>query len=127
MIRILLLAAALSGAAAVQAQQSCFARNYSSEHLAKNPGQTVRRMQIVFEGLAEGPGTLGTSAGVAVWFRDDARRWTEGFYCPPEAEGGALCAIDCDGGAIRMRWRDADTLLVTTDGFIVGAGVLEAC
>lgn len=117
------MALVLVAAAPALAQQSCFTRVYSPEHLAKNPNQSVREMQVVFEGLAEGPGTLGTSADVAVWFRDDHRRWTAGFYCPPEAEGGTLCAIDCDGGAFRARWKGADTILLTTEwGFNVGAG-----
>lgn len=102
------------------AQQSCWARDYSDAHLAKHPDQVVRQMVVLFEGQADGPGELGQTAGVEVFFRDDPRPWSNGFYCPPDAEGGALCAIDCDGGAFVVSWRDVDTILLKTNGFVVG-------
>lgn len=112
------LALALMGAGA-SAQQACFTREYSIEHLAKQPAQTVRAITVAFDGLATGEGTLGEWADVSVWFRGDGRRWTMGLWCPP---GGASCAVECDGGVFSLRWKGSDTILLKTSGFIVGLG-----
>ena len=117
MIRAAVLAAALAGSVA-DAQQSCFTRTYSDAHLLTQPQQTVKEMQVVFSGSATGPGRLGEFASVAVRFRGETTQWTSGLVC----FDATRCGVECDGGTFTVRWKGADTILLTTGGFIVGLG-----
>lgn len=98
----LLAALFLLGLGGEAAADSCYARDYSDAHMARNPDQIVRRMRLL---LVDEP---YRAALVAVVFRDDARQWSNSMNCfdptgdgRPEAFMG--CAVDCDGGAFYLR------------------------
>jgi hypothetical protein len=89
--------AAVLSAPAVAKENDCYVRVYDAEHLAKNPQQIVRRIQL--ERMAD--------AGVPVYFsirihlKNDKRPWDAGGPC--KAEGTAFrCELDGDSGHVRL-------------------------
>lgn len=116
------LAAAVAGPALAD---SCYVRDYSPEHLRKNPDQVVARMQIRF---IEGEDRY---ADVKVRFRDSDRLFSQGMNCYDDngeiyKDGVLSCSVDCDGGTFVMRPRGDDAVLISTPwGFIVSGGCGE--
>ncbi|MCP5072563.1 MAG: hypothetical protein GY947_04615 [Rhodobacteraceae bacterium] len=100
------------------AQESCFLRNYTDSHLAKNHNQTVRMISIAFEGAARAAVDAGGTAGVNVRFRESNRGYQAFMLCDPS--GNPLwCGVECDGGSATIKWRSKDQILLTTKGFYV--------
>ena len=117
----LILSAALSlSALPTSAQESCFLRVYSDGHMKKNPNQTVKIMSIAFEGAARAGVDAGATAGVNVWFRDNARNYQAFMLCGPDGDK-FWCGVECDGGGATIKWRSKDRILLTTTGFYVDA------
>ena len=104
---------ALLLAGAAQAD-TCYSRAYSDDHLAKNPDQNVRVLNISFHT----DGAL--TAIVSAQFRDDDATYRNTFGCaePPWVDEGVwLCT---DGNFFMTRGYGARSILVYTDGgFIV--------
>lgn len=108
----------------------CFARTYSDAHLAQNPAQVVKDISISFDpnfepghpwmdveveiadqGHAAGTGQGGNMYGQIARCFEDARAGT-----------GWSCAVECDGGVMRIdRLSDAD-LLVRLEYFVLNTG-----
>jgi hypothetical protein len=83
----------------------CYARQYTAEHLAKNPKQQVTAIEIDFE--PNNPdGVLNTAKrfelGFGVQKRGGAEWFTNAGYCTMRA-GGFDCALEGDGGLFRLR------------------------
>lgn len=85
-----------SATAMAQPITGCFVRVYDSNHLAKNPRQTIRRIQ--FQVLAEYD---PVAYGIRVSLKNDRRPWDAGGGCEPE--GSSLrCGLDDDSGRVRI-------------------------
>ena len=101
----------LAGAAQADA---CYSRTYSSEHLAKNPTQTVQALAMSFYT----DGALG--ALVSARFREDDSTYRAEFSCaePPWVDEGVWL---CTGGNFFMTkgYGSRSVLVYTDGGFIV--------
>ena len=110
--------------------EGCFARTYSEAHLAKNPKQVVKDISIAFgdfaddvvpwmdvlveiadQGHAAGRGQGGNTYGQIARCFEDQR-----------ARTGWSCAVECDGGVMRIDRLDAKSLLVRLEYFWMGSG-----
>ncbi|MEM1163398.1 MAG: hypothetical protein AAGJ28_20905, partial [Pseudomonadota bacterium] len=75
MIRLAAAACLMAGlASAVHAD--CYRRTYSQDHMARNPGQSVEMLEVLF-----GRGERAGQAFVRAKFRGDGRLWKNGLYC----------------------------------------------
>ena len=120
---------ALSGVAAT-AQPSgptlgCFERDYSTAHLAQNPRQIVARMVLNFEIDASGSTEIGR---MAVWTANQGRlkgsanagrRFDQFLICWND-ETSARCAVECDGGSMRITRDSGKILQFSTSNLWVG-------
>ena len=118
----------------------CFAREYTAEHLARNPAQSVLRM-VVHGGPNDDPEDVDGFAylGIDVVFADQGQG-AEGAvpgetygqffrcYAGPETTdafadwivpGNVLCHAECDGGTVQISGFDGEVLDLRTDGFVV--------
>ena len=101
---------------------TCFVREYSAEHLRKNPNQNVSEMRLR---LMESPERWATAI---VRFRDTKKEYRQSFGCydPDQKEfpgSFVSCSVDCDGGFFVARKRGKDAILVDVPwGFIVSGG-----
>lgn len=137
---VLLLPAWASATEFVPFPYGCFAREYTAEHLARNPAQSVQRM-IVYGGPNDDPDDLDGFAvlGIDVVFADQGQgvegalpgeTYGQFFRCyagPVATEaradwieaGKVLCHAECDGGTIQIARFDGDVLDLRTGGFMV--------
>lgn len=133
MIRPLVLSLLLAAPAAAQdLPMGCFARSYSSAHLAQNPGQNVAAITAWFRpGTADSGGapTLRVQARLA----NQGRARAEGLggtvlaqtaYCFAE-NASWVCGVECDGGMMEIGRLKGDTLDLTTRYFLIGD--VEGC
>jgi len=93
---------------------ACFIRHYDDQHLAAHPEQNVTDMILLVDGQSQS-GDRSYMSSLAVNFRGLETQMQVSGYCGAvEAEGQASlgCGIECDGGTIAVRMRDADTVLV---------------
>lgn len=113
--------------AATLADERCFRREYSAQHLASQPNQTIRALEIRFE-TQETEFEPLRAAYVTAWFRDREEPFTNQLGCwkPKDTTGYPVdligCAVDCDGGAFLSWYSENDTILIETSGFIVQGG-----
>lgn len=106
-----------------EGRETCYARDYTPEHLASHPDQRVARMllwSVVYpeDVLADQPAGE-FPFGIAVQLRSAAKWFWNTGMCRPE--GDALsCYIECDGGGFAVE-RDgaASVLLRNREGFAV--------
>jgi hypothetical protein len=104
-----------------QAQQSCFVRQYTDDHMRKNPNQVVESIAIRFEGPATNKRTTGEWGDVTAYFNDTPTKFTQTLVCS-SYDFSHWCGVECDGGRAEVRWKDPDTILLTTEGFAVSGG-----
>ena len=83
----------------------CYARQYSAEHLAKNPRQRVVAIEINFQ-PANPDGVVNTAKrfdlGIGVRKRGSAEWFTNSAYCSAENDRFE-CALEGDGGLFQLR------------------------
>jgi len=109
--------AALSFAVDAVANQ-CYRRDYTPEHLAKNPGQSIEMLQVLF--ITEGD----FFAQAKAMFRDDPTIHQTDLICwTPEGAGDytVTCGVECDGGRFTTVLDERDEILLKTQGFLIGA------
>ena len=108
-----------------RAENSCYERVYSKEHLNKHPGQRVR--QIRFDHFPQTYGTEDASGNirfgpktaelyfvVSVSFRGSDQVFTDGGFCYPEGQM-YRCQIECDGGGFYLKDRDGGSILLLNE------------
>lgn len=128
-----------STATADDFQTECYHRQYSAEHLSRNPGQNVKEVTVQFRTQdVEGAYSEIVSISVAdvrSLIADTAAmreigavdRWYENtLVCqvfPPHAsdpewyqEGAMTCGVECDGGYFQIASQTEDELIIRTDG-----------
>lgn len=92
---------------------ACFVRVYDEAHLKAHPQQNVTTMTMLVDGEPDDAGRYyALSLGVTFRGSDSQMRASGG--CGATADGVELisCGIDCDGGTIGLRFRDAGSILV---------------
>jgi len=106
-VAVLFAALLAASAAAAQVPEGCFARDYSPEHLAANPGQVVAKMRLsVYDGVAD----------IAVILSDRPDLRAAGL-----AGGAEFAALDCQefgcvsicgDGYFRLDGQDASSITI---------------
>lgn len=128
-----LLSIALATPALAELPSGCFRRDYSADHLARNPNQHVAAIRLNF---TKGDGAMyprfvtvkGRFAdqGRAKLDRVAGRSFTQSAFCT-DTGGKGRCHVECDGGTLDIRALKGDTLEVSTDYFVLeGAEGCEA-
>ncbi|VDC28581.1 hypothetical protein [Pseudogemmobacter humi] len=126
------LTALLAGAlfalpAMAEAPLGCFARDYSADHLRKNPNQHVAALRLNFHNA---PGSPGPVVDVIGRFADQGRArrdglaneyFTQSAFCMDEGRRTS-CYVECDGGGFAIRALKGDVLEIETDYFRVEGG-----
>jgi hypothetical protein len=115
---ILFSAALVALGAPITAQQSCFARQYTAEHMDKNQTQVITSIAIRFQGPATDKSNTGEWGDVTAYFKGEQTKFTQTLYCSLY-EGSHYCGVECDGGRTEVKWKGPDTILLRTDGFVV--------
>jgi hypothetical protein len=95
---------------------ACFARIYDAAHLKGHPKQNVTNMTLLanspYDGEADPARTYNLTLGIgfrALKQQFDAYGGCDGTNA---AQQSLNCYIDCDGGAINVRVRDQNSILV---------------
>ena len=114
---------------------TCWRRVYTDSHMASQPKQTVRVLQVRLPDRVGGGQDTGQygDAYAEAWaiFRDSGQVYRTGLFCypaPPGAPRGAIaCGVECDGGSF-LAWRktNGELLLRTHGGFVIQGGCGEA-
>lgn len=105
---------------------SCYARQYSADHLNKNPNQTVSFLQFghfpsQYKNWNYTPDEGNIPFNIIANFVGDAREYTNSGECRPE-NGTLNCQIECDGGGFILKHKDDGSILLYTrpgNGFVV--------
>ncbi|MFY0633219.1 MAG: hypothetical protein JXQ91_05370 [Vannielia sp.] len=133
-----ILAAGVAGAQEFGGE--CWARDYSAEHLAKYPEQTVERLRIAFkpwEGTAGVAEIRATMADTPYTQADGTagRSYSNILLCslheggagwPDWLEAGKMtCQGECDGGFFQVAELEPGALVIRTEGVAVSDG--EGC
>jgi hypothetical protein len=124
---ILVLAAGLAGAGNAAAGQSdlvrmfgrdpgtaaahaCFQRKYTGAHLASHPDQNVTAM-LAYVSKQEGDDTY-YGVSLQVNFRKMNKPFQIAGSCSQNEAGQLACGIDCDGGSLSVRVKNAQSILI---------------
>ena len=104
------------------ATDSCYARQYSPQHLAKNPEQTVSFIRLDHSpnayDLKFEPETGMVIFDLTIRFKDAAKNYEALGECHPK-DGILKCGIECDGGQFSIKSKDADSILLYNGGRMV--------
>jgi hypothetical protein len=93
------------------AAHACFVRRYVKAHLASHPDQNVTTM-LAYVSKQEGSDPY-YSVNLQVNFRQLNKPFQVSGSCSENAETGALdCGIECDGGSLGVRVKNAQSILV---------------
>ena len=92
--------------------------------MRKNPNQVIDGISIRFEGPATDKSSTGEWGDVTAYFIDSSTKFTNTLYCQM-IDGKRWCGVECDGGGAFITWKDADTSLMKTEGFVVSGGCDE--
>lgn len=97
---------------------ACFMRQYTAEHLASHPHQNVTDIVLLLTGKPKPD--VSYTAGVDFTFRKHKKHFQAYGDCPSvsaDTSAGSdqklACGIDCDGGTIGVKLKDANTVLVS--------------
>ncbi len=108
-------------AAAAVAQDvptGCYFREYSREHLAKNPEQIVKRISIQFTQRDE---VVGADVQVLLADQGHAKRDGFGGMRASETAGNfsepSRFDVECDGGSFHVLRSDASGITIATEWF----------
>lgn len=93
---------------------ACFVRHYDAAHLASHPQQNVTDMLVLVDRPAPVEGDVWYTLALGVNFRNVADQMQVSGGCGAMDDGTKLlgCGVDCDGGQIDVRPRDANSILV---------------
>ncbi len=99
----------------------CFARVYDASHLAQHPKQNVRAMTMLLTTRLEDDGNRGYDLRIGVKFRVSGQTFETQGSCgsihvegePASGAAVAHCGVDCDGGAMDVALKNANSTLVT--------------
>jgi hypothetical protein len=94
---------------------ACFIRHYDAPHLTAHPQQNVTDMLLlVNKPVAEADSERWYTLSLGVRFREVENQFHVEGGCSAMDNGTQLlgCGIDCDGGSIDIRPRDASSVLV---------------
>lgn len=90
--------------APVPGSTACWQRLYSAEHLARHPQQKVTAIRFSLGYHLAGDPALGHGEyAFSIGMATRQRRGTEGGLCHTDDRGRAICAVECDGGAMSVR------------------------
>jgi hypothetical protein len=93
------------------AAHACFVRRYTKAHLASHPDQNVTTM-FAYVSKQEGNDPY-YSISLQVNFRQLNKPFQVSGSCSEDAETGALsCGVECDGGSLSVRVKNAQSILV---------------
>ena len=98
-----------------QTAYACYTRHYDPAHLASHPKQNVVDMALFVDSYIDGDYGRQYSLAIGVHFRRSPTLFQVDGGCNTSADGkNALnCGIDCDGGHIDIRVKDANAILVS--------------
>ncbi len=123
-------------------QEACFGRIYDRGHLASHPQQKTASIHVLrslghrpqselwYPGAREEEikrfrETGGTSVYAFVNFRDRRGSFYNSLICSQDGRDGMLCGVECDGGSFRLKRENANTALLTNNGFVLVGGCGE--
>ena len=94
---------------------ACYTRVYDAVHLTGHPKQNVTSMTLLVSSSVDAESGRQYSAEIGVKFRNASTQFQAGSGCSISDDGKSAlnCPIDCDGGEIDVRLRDANSLLVS--------------
>lgn len=94
---------------------ACYVRRYDAAHLKSHPKQNVGDMTLFVNSFVDGDSGRQYSLVIGVHFRKKATLFQLSGGCSVGSDGkNALnCGIDCDGGRIDVRVKDASSILVS--------------
>lgn len=98
-----------------QPAQACFIRHYDQPHLKVHPEQNVTDMLMFVDSTVDAEYGRGYSLSLGVNFRGVEHQMQVSGGCgATDVEGDGLlgCGIDCDGGWIGVRVKDANAMYV---------------
>jgi hypothetical protein len=97
---------------------ACYSRAYDTAHMKAHPNQNVTEMMLLVSSSVDPESGRQYSAEIGVKFRSLKTQFQSGSGCNISTDGKSAlnCPIDCDGGEIDVRLRDADSLLVAIPG-----------
>ncbi len=97
---------------------ACFMRQYTADHLASHPHQNVTDIVLLLTGKPKPD--VSYTAGVDFTFRKHKKHFQAYGDCPSVSADTSTgsdqklaCGIDCDGGTIAVKLKDANTVLVS--------------
>lgn len=94
----------------------CYARQYSAEHMTKNPEQTVSYIRFDHFGYDGDEEEFELDSGEVIFdlivqFKNSHRKFGDTGKC--RADGNVLeCAIECDGGQFDVKPKGKDSILI---------------
>jgi hypothetical protein len=96
---------------------ACFTRHYDEAHLKAHPKQNVTDMSLLVDSTYDSfndPVGRNYSLSIGVNFRKVDRPFDVSGSCSQMTEDNGLlhCGVDCDGGQIDVRLKDADSIVV---------------
>jgi len=99
---------------------ACFARSYSTGHLAKHTGQRVAEIRFDSIKISDaGPVGSDIEFRITVRYRNSDRYHSNVGVCFP-VDSRYRCQLECDGGRFFLKGRDNKSLLLQNDrGFVI--------
>jgi len=94
---------------------ACFRRVYDTAHLKQHPKQNVTAMTLLVASTVDPEQGRQYSTAIGVKFRHASTEFQTGSGCQTggDNESALNCPIDCDGGTIDVRLRDAGSIYVS--------------
>ena len=96
---------------------ACYTRVYDASHLKAHPKQNVTRMSLLVDSYLDSsyaPDTRYYTLSIGVNFRKVKKPFEVSGSCSGATDTAGLlrCGVDCDGGQIDVRLKDANSILV---------------
>ncbi|MCB1496427.1 MAG: hypothetical protein KDJ86_11615 [Bauldia sp.] len=93
---------------------ACYTRHYDAVHLAGHPKQNVTDMTLFVASYIEPDAGRQYVLSMGVQFRTAKTQFQVSGACGVPADGSAAlgCGIECDGGHIGIRIKNAESILV---------------
>lgn len=106
--------------------EGCYERNYSQDHLGKNPDQVVKQIALRFGENADEVvalmSVLTADQGHARVNGNGSKLFEQFLMCsaPSSASENWTCNVECDGGSLQLIQTDGQTLKFSTQYLLVG-------
>lgn len=114
---------------------ACYGREYSKDHLAKNPLQKTKLIRVKMFETEDGNKIMDVDLTLKkdVVLEDGSvyetyKDYKSALYCHTVTGNKIECSIDCDGGSASASWtgkKNDDTLTFVNNGFVIYAGCGE--